>query len=244
MKEDYGIDAPTAVRSLMVIGLALLLAGTGARLALRHDAAEPSPLLLMFRSGLPAGIACVIGATWMLLSSKVLKHRVARALLDARQWHGNEQVLDVGCGRGLVAVLAAKRVADGHVTGIDLWQARDLSGNHPGAMRANAEAAGVAGRVTVDTGDARSLPYPDGSFDVVASMTAIHNIPGAAGRAAAIREAWRVTRPGGQILVFDIRHARKHAAQLRAAGAVDVRLHGPILLWGPIGWRFSATKPG
>jgi ubiquinone/menaquinone biosynthesis C-methylase UbiE len=180
----------------------------------------------------------------MIASSKWLKHRVARALLDMRQWRGDEQVLDVGCGRGLVAVNAGKRVANGHVTGIDIWQARDLSNNSPDGIRANAEAAGVAGRLTVDTGDARSLPYPDGTFDVVTSMTAIHNIPDAAGRAAAISEAWRVTRPGGQLLIFDIRHGRKYAAQLRTAGAVDVRLTGPILLWGPVGWRFSATKPG
>ncbi|HTF90180.1 MAG TPA: class I SAM-dependent methyltransferase [Planctomycetota bacterium] len=118
-----------------------------------------------------------------------------------------------------------------------------LGGNSPAAIRANAEAVGVADRLSVDTGDARSLPYPNASFDVVTSMTAIHNIPGRAGRTAAIAEAWRVTKPGGEILMFDIRNARNYAAQLRAAGAVDIRMTGPILLWGPIGWRFRATKP-
>ena len=243
-KEDYGIDAPTVVRTLAVIGLVLLVGGAGARLAIPDDGADANPILGVFQKSLPTGIVCLIMAFWMIASSKWLKHKVARALLDARQWHGDEKVLDVGCGRGLVAVHAAKRVPNGHVTGIDIWQERDLSGNNPEAIRANAEAAGVADRLTVDTGDARSLPYPDGSFDVVTSMTAIHNISEAAGRTAAIREAWRVTKPGGQILMFDIRHARKYAAQLRVAGAVDVRLTGPILLWGPVGWRFSARKPG
>jgi arsenite methyltransferase len=74
-------------------------------------------------------------------------------------------------------------------------------------------------------------------------MTALHNIPGAEGRRVAVAEAWRVTRPGGQLLIFDIRHGRSYAAQLRALGAA-VKLTGPILLWGPIGWRFSAVKPG
>ena len=179
----------------------------------------------------------------MIASSKWLKQRVARALLDSRNWRGDESVLDVGCGRGLVAIAAARRVPRGKVTGIDIWQEVDLDGNSPEAIRANAEAAGVAARLAVDTGDARALPYPDASFDVVASMTAIHNIPDAGGRRAAIAEAWRVTRPGGQILIFDIRHARKYAAQLRDLGA-EVKLDGPILLWGPIGWRFSAIKPG
>jgi hypothetical protein len=70
----------------------------------------------------------------------------------------------------------------------------------------------------------------------------IHNIPGADERAKAVAECWRVTKSGGQILIFDIRHARKYAKQLRSLGA-DVRLTGPILLWGPVGWRFSAKKP-
>lgn len=44
--------------------------------------------------------------------------------------------------------------------------------------------------------------------------------------------------------MFDIRHARTYLRQLRALGAVETKLVGPILLWGPIGWRFAVTKPG
>ena len=243
-KENYGIDAPTVVRNLAVIGLVLVSAGLAGRLSLSAGLAGPSPFLdFLGNNGLVMGFFFLLAASWMIASSLWLKQRVARKLLDSRAWRGDEKVLDIGCGRGLVAVAAARRVPQGRVTGIDLWQARDLGGNSPEAIRANAEAAGVAGRLDVDTGDARGLPYADDSFDVVTSMTVIHNIPGADGRAAAISEAWRVTRPGGQILMFDIRHARGYAAQLRRLGAADVRLAGPILLWGPVGWRFSATKP-
>jgi ubiquinone/menaquinone biosynthesis C-methylase UbiE len=211
---------------------------------LRLQIVAPSQLILILRNnGFVTAIICLIMACWMIASSKWLKQRVARALLDSRAWRGDEDVLDIGCGRGLVAVAAARRVPNGKVTGVDIWQEVDLGGNSPEAIRANAEAAGVADRLSVDTGDARSLPYPDASFDVAASMTALHNIPNAEGRRAAVAEAWRVTRPGGQILIFDIRHARTYAAQLRALGA-EVKLTGPILLWGPIGWRFSAVKPG
>jgi SAM-dependent methyltransferase len=243
-QEDYGIDAPTVVRNLAAIGAVLLIVGGTTTILLLLDRIQPGPLTRVLSiNGLATAIVCLVMAFWMVASSKWLKHRVARALLDARAWRGNEAVLDVGCGRGLIAVNAAKRVPRGMVTGVDIWQERDLGGNSPQAIRANAEAAGVSDRLIVDTGDARALPYTDGSFDVVASMTAIHNIRDRAGRTAAIDEAWRVTRPGGQILIFDIRHARSYAAQLRTAGAVDVRMTGPILLWGPVGWRFSATKP-
>jgi SAM-dependent methyltransferase len=243
-KENYGIDAPTVVRALLVVGMVLVGVGAVTVFMLFAHLIDPGPVASMLRTvGLANGTICLVMCGWMTASSKLLKHRVGRALLDMRSWRGDETVLDIGCGRGLIAVDAARRVPNGKVTGIDLWRAQDLADNSPAGIRNNAEAAGIADRLTVDTGDARALPYPDGCFDVVASMTAIHNISGAAGRRTAIAEAWRVTKPGGQILIFDIRHARKHAAQLRAAGAVDVRMKGPILLWGPMGWRFTATKP-
>lgn len=243
-REDYGIDAPTVVRNMTVIGLLCLIASVVGFTAFRADPAHPSTVLDIARyNGLVTAMICFLAAGWMIVSSKLLKQRVARTLLDMRTWRGDEAVLDIGCGRGLIAVAAARRVPKGRVTGVDIWQEVDLGGNSPEAIRANAEAAGVADRLQVDTGDARALPYPDASFDVIGSMTALHNIPDKAGRTAAIAEAWRVTKPGGQLLIFDIRHARTYAAQLRALGA-EVILKGPILLWGPLGWRFSAVKPG
>jgi arsenite methyltransferase len=243
-REDYGIDAPTVVRNFVIIGAVLALVALATALLVDFGKVAPSGVTrLLIGNGGITGAVCLIMAFWMFASSKWLKRKVARALLDMHAWRGDEAVLDIGCGRGLVAIAAARRVPAGRVTGVDIWQEQDLGGNTPAAILANAEAAGVADRLTVDTGDARSLPYPDASFDVVASMTALHNIPDKAGRIAAIAEAWRVTKPGGDILIFDIRHARTYAAQLRGLGA-EVTLKGPILLWGPVGWRFSAHKPG
>jgi SAM-dependent methyltransferase len=232
------------VRNFVIIGGLLTLTSLSTALLVDLGKVAPGGLTrLLIGNGGVTGAVCLIMAFWMFASSKWLKQRVAQALLDMHAWRGDEAVLDIGCGRGLVAVAAARRVPAGRVTGVDIWQEQDLGGNTPEAIGANAEAAGVASRLQVDTGDARGLPYADASFDVVASMTALHNIPGKAGRIAAIAEAWRVTKPGGDILIFDIRHARTYAAQLRALGA-EVTLKGPILLWGPVGWRFAARKPG
>jgi SAM-dependent methyltransferase len=243
-RENYGIDAPTVVRNFVIIGGLLTLTSLSTALLVDLGKVAPGGMTrLLIGNGGVTGAVSLIMAFWMFASSKWLKQRVAQALLDMHAWRGDEAVLDIGCGRGLVAVAAARRVPAGRVTGVDIWQEQDLGGNTPEAIGANAEAAGVASRLQVDTGDARGLPYADASFDVVASMTALHNIPGKAGRIAAIAEAWRVTKPGGDILIFDIRHARTYAAQLRALGA-EVTLKGPILLWGPVGWRFAARKPG
>lgn len=183
-KEYYGIDAPTVVRNLGLGGPGLIGISVGMRFFHIVPALAPTALA--------TGMAMSVMACWMMASSLWLKQRVRDRLLDMRRWRGDEAVLDVGCGRGLVAMGAARRVPAGSVKGVDLWQDVDLSDNSPAAFLANAEAAGVAGRVSVDTGDARRLPYADASFDAIGSMTAIHNIPDAAGRAAAIAEMWRV----------------------------------------------------
>jgi arsenite methyltransferase len=232
---EYGIDAPAVVRNLGLGGVILVIGGL-----LVGGTKSVGWLALTLTI---AGVCMAATAVWMLVSSLWLKQNVMRSLMNERQWHGDETVLDVGCGRGLVAIEAAKRVPRGSVHGIDLWQTVDLSGNSPDALLANAQAGGVQNLLRIDTGDARSLPYADGMFDVVVSMTAIHNIPNVEGRQTAIAEIWRVTKPGGQIMVFDIFYSRSYLAQLRELGASDMKLSGPILLWGLIGWRFSVRKP-
>jgi arsenite methyltransferase len=232
--EDYGIDAPTVVRNLALAGAAFIAGSFAPR---------QMPFAAVLHGIWPTGICFLVMAAWMLVSSLWLKRILMRSMLGERQWRGDEKVVDIGCGRGLVTIGAARRVPSGIVHGIDLWQGTDLSGNRPDSILKNAQAAGVEARVKVDTGDARLLPYPSDTFDVVTSMTAIHNIPDSDGRQAAIREAWRVLRPGGQVLMFDIRYGRSYLKQFIELGAVRTMLKGPILLWGPIGWRFSATKP-
>jgi SAM-dependent methyltransferase len=238
-RENYGIDAPGVVRNLVIIGL--ILWAMILYVHLFGGARWLAPLLPSMRG---AGIGCLVMSLWMTSSSLWFKQIVMRNLLDEHVWRGDEQVLDVGCGRGLVAVGAARRLGPGgKVHGLDLWQARDLSDNVPDNALANAEAASVADRLVIDTGDMRKMPYADGQFDVIASMTAIHNIDDRDGRAQAIAEIWRVTKPGGQILIYDIRHTRSYASQLKAFGAADLRMSGPILLWGVFGRRFSVMKP-
>src|SRR5205823_1815953 len=126
------------------------------------------------------------------------------ALLDWLPWRGDEQVLDVGCGRGLFLVAAARRLKSGKATGVDIWQKVDQTGNRPEATWANARAEGVADRIEVRDGDARGLPFEDASFDVVLSSLALHNIPDAAGREQAVQEIDRVLKPGGRLLIWDI----------------------------------------
>ncbi len=163
---------------------------------------------------------------WMIWTSKVGKIRERERLLDRIAWTGGERVLDVGCGRGLMLVGAAKRLSSGKATGVDIWQAEDLSGNRPEAPLENARREGVADRVEVKTADMRALPFPDGAFDVVVSSAAIHNLYAAADGAKAVAEIVRVLKPGGRAVVDDIRHGAEYAAVFTKAGCRDVRRVG------------------
>ena len=163
-------------------------------------------------------------------------------LLNQLGLRGDERILDLGCGRGAVLLMAAQHLTTGRAVGVDLWRKVDQSGNSAEATQRNAVAEGVADRVELHTGDLRALPFEDNGFDVVLSNFAIHNISGRAGREKAISEAVRVLRPGGRLLIVDVRATRQHQAQLTRLGMHDVARRG-------LGWWFqparlvTATKP-
>lgn len=222
LRPDYGIDAPGVVRNLLVVGSIALLVSV-----ISFSGLFPRSEWTRFlaRNGAAIAIGCLGMGSYMIYSSKVSKLREREQLLDLISWRGDETVLDVGCGLGLVLIGAAKRLTTGTAAGIDIWQTQDLSGNHPDATLENARREGVAGRVTILTADMRQIPFPDGHFDVIVSKDAIHNLYQKNERAAAVREIARVLKPGGACLLSDVRHEAEYASVLRASGVTDVQRH-------------------
>jgi SAM-dependent methyltransferase len=247
---DYGIDGPW-----LVLALLLLSAVTGTLVALGYG------IGLAARFGfLPLVGLAVLAADFLLIAagllwySRVAKLRQRDRLLDLLALGGGERVLDVGCGRGLLLVGAAGRLTGGRAVGIDRWSRVNLSGNRPEVARENARRAGVADRVEVRDGDARCLPFADGSFDVVLSSLVLHNIPGREGRRQAVREIARVLRPGGRVALLDVRHTGDYVRVLRQCGLPDARRTSvglfltwffPILTGGAARfYRVTGTKEG
>jgi ubiquinone/menaquinone biosynthesis C-methylase UbiE len=76
----------------------------------------------------------------------------------------------------------------------------------------------VVNRIEIKTADMQQLPLPDSSVDVVVSSLAIHNIPTKDGRASAIREASRVLRPSGRLVILDFQATDEYEATLNAFG--------------------------
>jgi ubiquinone/menaquinone biosynthesis C-methylase UbiE len=164
------------------------------------------------------------------------KFRVWEDILDGLGLQGGEQVLDMGCGRGAVLNAVARRLTTGTVTGVDVWRSIDQSGNSAEATLANARAEGVADRVGLETGDMRTLPFADKTFDVVVSSLAIHNIRARADRAAAVTEAMRVLKPGGRLAIADIRTTALYARTLQSLGATAI-------VRRRLSWRFWYGNP-
>lgn len=104
-------------------------------------------------------------------------------------WLGDvrgKRVLDVGCGDGWFSVLLAKRGAT--VSGFD------ISAEGVEAAREWAEANGVARSCGFTVGSVYDIPYPDGSFDLVAGQSILHHV---SDKAKVAHELARVLRPGG-----------------------------------------------
>ena len=147
------------------------------------------------------------------------------------------RVLEVGCGPGHLSIRLARQPGL-DVTGLDLDPAMIER------ARANADRAGVGDerRPSFLVGDVASLPFPDGSFDLVVSTLSMHHW---ADPTAGLAEIGRVLRSGGQALIWDFRpgvwsfHAHPpdpvehtHGSPLRVVSATPWR-------WP---WRFNLTQ--
>ncbi|HEY1526894.1 MAG TPA: class I SAM-dependent methyltransferase [Candidatus Angelobacter sp.] len=196
---DYGIDAPGVVRNLLVIGAALIISGIVFPVIHLGNVT-----VLWSRSAIWPGASCLLGGLLMVLYAKWGKFRHRDLMLNILHWRGNERVLDIGTGRGLLLIGAARRLTTGTGTGIDIWSTKDLSSNSLERTQANIDVEGVRDKVDLKSDDARKLSFPDASFDVILSNLCIHNIPEAEGRAQACREIARVLKPGGTALISDL----------------------------------------
>ena len=107
------------------------------------------------------------------------------------------RVLEVGCGPGHLSIRMARRL-DLDVTGLDLDPAMIE------VARTNAESAAdnVRRQPAFVLGDVASIPFPDESFDLVVSTLSMHHW---ADPRAGLSEIGRVLRPGGRVLVWDLR---------------------------------------
>jgi SAM-dependent methyltransferase len=140
-------------------------------------------------------------------------------MLALYSFTGKEKVLDVGAGRGLLAIGAAKRLTGGKVTALDIWRTQDLSENTKGALLANARSEGVEDSIEVLSDDICTTHLAGDSFDLVVSNLCLHNIPAAEDRAKACYQILRLLKPGGTAIISDFKHTATYSKVFHEAGA-------------------------
>jgi arsenite methyltransferase len=234
-RPDYGIDSPAIVLGLFTTGLVAL----GIAVLFPHLWRLPLRWV-----GLAAGLYFLLGAGGMLFYSKIGKLRNREQLLDMIRWRGDEMVLDVGCGRGMLLVGAALRLTTGKAVGVDVWIRGAITGNQPEAILENARIEGVSDRVEVKEGDARQLPFPDDSFDVVVSNFVVHEFKTAPEREKMMREIVRVLKPGGQLVLLDLIFTAECVSVLKSCGTDARRLRmGTVSFWISVILNLGAVQP-
>lgn len=140
--------------------------------------------------------------------------KLRQRTLSLAQLQPGEQVLDVGCGTGTLAIEVARRVGrSGRVAGID-----------PGAQqiaRARVKAARRTLPIEFQIGVIEWLPFSDQRFDVVFSTLMMHHLPAPLKRQG-FAEIARVLKPGGRLVLADFTHKADRAglaANFHAGGS-------------------------
>lgn len=229
-KGNYGIDSPGIVAALFGLALAGAIIGW---------------LMSSAWKVIPFAFAAyfLLGAGGMIFYSKVGKLALCQRTLDHVSWRGDESVLDVGCGRGLLTVAAAHRLSAGKVVGMDIWLRSAITGNRSNSVLENARVEQVSDRVETREGDARSLPFPNASFDVVVSNFVVHELRTRQERQKMMQEIVRVLKPAGRVALADFIFTDDCVADLNNYGVNATRQRDVFLsFWISAILNFGVVK--
>ena len=108
-------------------------------------------------------------------------------------------VLDAGCGSGRTTVSLAKVSKDVNIVAFDRFDASYIEGGGQALLKHNVNLAGIASRVTIETGDITNTPFPDNHFDAAVSSYMFDHLGD--DKLPALQEMWRILKPGGRFLL-------------------------------------------
>jgi demethylmenaquinone methyltransferase/2-methoxy-6-polyprenyl-1,4-benzoquinol methylase len=132
-------------------------------------------------------------------------HRLWKdAMMDWLAPRPGQRLLDVAGGTGDVAFRFLKRAPGATATVLDMTESMLVEG------RKRAEAESMAGRLDWVVGDAMALPFASGTFDTYTISFGIRNVTRVQD---ALREAYRVLRPGGRLMVLEFSQMPNPAMQ-------------------------------
>jgi SAM-dependent methyltransferase len=222
-KTGYGIDDPRTVIELLIAGILAVAVGIIISAYTAPSSPRTADAALIGGSGVGFLILVVMAALYW--SSRLGKPREMTKLVNAIPWGGGEAVLDLGCGRGLATVMAARKLEAGYAVGVDMWYKARVSGNDPHSVLANAAEEKVSSRVAAVKALSVQLPFSNGSFDVILSGVAIHHLVPRRHRQLLFAEMARVLKDGGRVGILDAGNGYEYTSLLHDLGLRDIQMH-------------------
>ena len=143
-------------------------------------------------------------------------HEVNRVFVDDLLAAGPQpdgEILDLGTGTALIPLALCGREPAARVTAVDV--ARHMIA----LAEKNVRRAGLEDRIRLECIDAKGLPFDDGRFAAVMSNSIVHHIPNPLD---VLREAWRVTVPGGLLFIRDLMRPEDDATVRRLVDTYTV----------------------
>lgn len=235
----YGIDAPKTVILFSCIS-GLLMMTSVASIYIGYTTWPWITGFVAF-SLISSSLSMLYPVVTILLGSLKLKFRECNWLLDSLNFKGNEFVLDIGCGSGLLLIGAAKKLTTGKAIGIDIWTF-DQSNNTRSRTLQNAQLEFVQDKIEVFTMDITNTTFADASFDIIISGWVLHNISEHAKRQSALYEINRILKPGGKIALMDIQITHEYEAFFKKHGFMNISVLGPRYTFGIPTYLVKATK--
>ena len=137
-------------------------------------------------------------------TSLIGKSRIWDQIINELEIPKSSKIIDLGTGHGAVLVKFANKIGlDGNVIGVDIWKSSDQLGNSQKNTQQIINSEGVSEKARLLTADMVNLPLASNSFDFVVSSFAFHNIKPLSARKKAIKEAIRILKPNGQLVIVD-----------------------------------------
>ena len=159
------------------------------------------------KAGLVQGVFARVAGKYDIMNDVMSGgvHRLWKdAMMDWLAPRPGQNLLDVAGGTGDVAFRFLKRAPGATATVLDMTEPMLVAG------RQRADAESLADRLDWVVGDAMALPFADNSFDVYTIGFGIRNVVRIGD---ALREAYRVLRPGGRLMVLEFSRIPNDLAQ-------------------------------
>lgn len=159
----------------------------------------------------PEGYVPALGYRWLtwaydpVVRWTTRERRFKTALLQQAGLASGMHVLDLACGTGTLAVMAAAATPGVTLEGVD--------GDAAILAQARRKAARAGANITFSSGLSTTLPYPEQTFDRVLSTLFFHHLSHA-DKVRTLQEIWRVLKPGGELHVADWGAPTSHGMRL------------------------------